>query len=377
MFAAVLLVVAGFAALYQGGNALLSGASGLARQLGIPPLVVGLTVVAFATSSPELAVSVLAALDGAPDIAVGNVLGSNIFNSLVAVGAIALVSPLVISSDLFRRELPLGVGATLLAGVFAWTDGGLSRIEGGVLLAVLIAYLALVVRSARRSPVPAPDASPSESADPEAELDAPAAALAVAGSVGAVALLFEPGLLTSDPAMLALPAASGLTLANARVYVKAPGGLVRVLAVVFGLGLLVAGSDALVDGARTLALSAGVSEATVGLTVVAIGTSAPELATAIVAARRGDQDIGVGNAVGSNLFNILAVLGIAALIEPVTVAPSFFGLDFWVATGAVTALFALILLGRRIGRVGGGVMVACWLAYTAWLVLADLQSASG
>ncbi|MCP4809852.1 MAG: calcium/sodium antiporter [Proteobacteria bacterium] len=372
MLGAALLVVAGFAALYQGGNALLSGASGLARQLGIPPLVVGLTVVAFATSSPELAVSILAAMDGAPDIAVGNVLGSNIFNSLVAVGAIALISPLLIPSDLFKRELPLGIAVTAVAGILAWTDGGLSRLEGGILLATLIGYLGFVVRGARReAPADPPEQLPSDpDAEPEAELDMPAAAMAVAGSLGAAALAFEP-------VLLALPAASSLTLANARFYTRQPGFIVRLLAVLFGLGLLVAGSDALVDGARTIALAAGVSEATVGLTVVAIGTSAPELATAVVAARRGDHEIGVGNALGSNLFNILGVLGIAALITPVTVAPSFFGLDFWVATGSVVALFGFILVGRRIGRIAGGVMVGAWLVYTGWLVWADMGIAAG
>ena len=366
MLAAVLLVVAGFAALYQGGNALLAGASGLARQLGIPPLVVGLTVVAFATSSPELAVSILAAVDGSPDIAVGNVLGSNIFNSLVAVGAIALVTPLVVPAALFRRELPLGIAITLMAGWFAWSDGGISRVEGGILLASLLAYLGFVVVAARRAPEPGAEDAAAE----EAELDAPAAAIAVAGSLGAAALAFEP-------TMLALPAAAGLTIANARFYVKKAGMVVRVLAVLFGLGLLVAGSDALVEGARTIALSLGVSEATVGLTVVAIGTSAPELATAIVAARRGQADIGVGNALGSNLFNILGVLGIAALITPVRVAPSFFGLDFWMATGSAITLFAFILLRRRVSRLAGGLLVGSWLIYTAWLVWSDMGAAPG
>ena len=364
MLAAALFVVAGFAALYQGGNALLSGASGLARQLGIPPLLVGLTVVAFATSSPELAVSIMAALEGSPDIAVGNVLGSNIFNTLVAIGAVAAFKPMVIDKPLFRREIPLCIFATLLVGGLAWTGGVVGRLEGGLLVAVLASYLLFVGLKARSDPQSAP-VEQREDEEPEAELDAPAAGLTIAASLAA------------DFTAFGLPAASALTLANARFYTRRASMVARGLAVLFGLGLLVFGSEALVEGARTLALAAGISEKTVGLTVVAIGTSAPELATALVAARRGQDDIGVGNALGSNLFNILGVLGVAALIHPVLIAPGFLSVDLWVALGAVLVLMPLAWTGGRVGRAAGAGMCLAWIAYTAFLVVRDASTAAG
>ena len=362
MLAAALLVVAGFAALYQGGNALLSGASGIARQLGIPPLLVGLTVVAFATSSPELAVSVMAAMEGSPDIAVGNVLGSNIFNTLVAIGAVAAFKPMVIDAPLFRREIPICIGATALAGGLAWTGGEIGRFEGGILLGCLVTYLLYVGLKARSAP---PVEAEPELDEPEAELDGKAAAVTMASSLAA------------DLSAFALPLSSALTLANARFYTRRATFAVRTLAVVFGLGLLVFGSNALVEGARTLALAAGISEATVGLTVVAIGTSAPELATAIVAARRGQDDIGVGNALGSNLFNILGVLGVAALIHPVLIAPDFLAVDLWVALGAVVLLLPFALRGGRIGRAAGAGLCLAWIAYTTWLVVRDASAVAG
>lgn len=367
MLAAALLVIAGFAALYQGGNALLSGAGGLARQLGVPPLLVGLTVVAFATSSPELAVTVMAAIDGSPDIAVGNVLGSNIFNTLVAIGAVAAFKPLVIDRALFRREIPICIGATLLAGGLAWTDQEITRLEGGVLVAVLLSYLTFVVVKARMDTTAGSSTREEDAPDdePEAELDGKASSLAIATSLAA------------DYTAFGLPIASALTLVNAKVYSEKATMVVRGLAVVFGLGLLVAGSEALVSGARTIALAAGISEATVGLTVVAIGTSAPELATAMVAARRGQDDIGVGNALGSNLFNILGVLGVAALIHPVLIAPAFLSLDLWVALGAVLVLLPFAWTGGRVGRLAGGGMCLSWVAYTAWLVVRDAGTLSG
>ncbi|HJN75821.1 MAG TPA: calcium/sodium antiporter [Myxococcota bacterium] len=361
MLAAALLVIAGFAALYQGGNALLSGASGLARALGISPLVVGLTVVAFATSAPELSVSVMAAVDGSPDIAVGNVLGSNIFNTLVAIGAVAALRPIVIDAPLFRREIPLCIVATLMAGGLAWTGGVLQRAEGGVLVAVLVSYLLFVVVQARSDPAP----DKAEDGEPEAERDTKAAGIAIVGSLAA------------DFTAFGLPIASALTAVNAHFHSRKGTVTVRVLAVVFGLGLLVFGSEALVNGARTLALAAGISEATVGLTVVAIGTSAPELATALAAAKRGQNAIGVGNALGSNLFNVLGVLGIAALIHPVTVAPGFLSVDLWVALAAVAVLLPFALRGGRVGRAAGASMCLAWIVYTTWLIARDAGTVVG
>jgi cation:H+ antiporter len=369
-----MLVVAGFAALYQGGNALLSGAGGLARQFGVPPLLVGLTVVAFATSSPELAVSVIAAFQGSPDIAVGNVLGSNIFNTLVAIGAVALMAPVQVDRTLLTRELPLCILATLLVGGMAWTGGGLERWEGGLLVLSLLAYLGYLVWEVLRDRREQQHEAEAEqgSGEPEAELDAPASAITVAAATGALVLSGGP----VAPEVLAVPAASVLTILNASFHARAANVIVRVLAVFFGLGLLVFGSDALVEGARTIALSLGVSEATVGLTVVAIGTSAPELATAMVAVRKGQHDIGLGNALGSNLFNLLGVLGIAALIHPVAVSGAFLRRDLWVALIAVGLLVPLSVNGRM-GRPAGILLTLLWLGYTAALVAAETLGPGG
>jgi len=366
----VLLVCAGFASLYQGGNALLSGASGLARHFGLPPLLVGLTVVAFATSAPELAVSVLAAFQGTPDIAVGNVLGSNIFNTLVAVGIVAVLSPFVIPKTLMRREIPLGIAATMLVGIFAWTDGGLTRMEGTVLGLTLAGVLAWIVRSTMKEMDSA--AVPKDSAvDPggEADLNAVPAVL-VMGTGSSAALLDFASL---NPLDFAVPGAALLTLLNAHFHVKRPSLLVRGLAILLGLALLVLGSNALVDGAREIALSFGVSQAMVGLTVVAIGTSAPELATAVAAARKGETELALGNALGSNLFNLFAVLGVAAAIFPFKIAPSFLHRDLPVALVVSTLLMLPLLKRNRVGRGGGLAMLGLWVAYTGALIWLELR----
>ena len=361
MFTSLLLVLAGFAALYQGGNALLAGASGIARHFGLPPLLVGLTVVAFATSAPELAVSVLAAFKGNPDIAVGNVLGSNIFNTLVAVGVVVAIAPLTLPRSLMRWEIPLGFGATVLVGILAWFGGGIARWEGVLLLALLGVILTITVRRALRANV---DADPEAEEGDGAELDAVPAALVMGAGAGA-ALLDLASISLVD---IAVPGAAFLTLLNARLHVKRTTLPIRGLAIVFGLAMLVLGSDALVRGATDIALSVGISEAVVGLTVVAIGTSAPELATAVMAARKGQTDLALGNALGSNLFNLLAVLGAAAAIFPIEVAPAFLQRDLPVALGASGLLLLPWLTKGRVARWVGIAMLGGWLAYTSFLV---------
>lgn len=358
MVAAVFLVVAGLAGLYQGGNALVGGSTGIARQLGVSPLIVGLTIVAFATSAPEMAVSVIASLRGSSDIAVGNVLGSNIFNTLVAVGAVALIRPLRVHPMIFRREIWMCLGATGLVGAFAVTGGTIERWEGVVLLGLLGAYLVRAVLMARKQP----DTDQDEE-DVERNL--------FAAAIGVVTALAAYLLRDCTGSALFLPALAVLTLVNALLYQRKPGTLVRVFAILLGLGMLITGSEALVEGATTLAYAAGISEATVGLTVVAIGTSAPELATGILAARKGQSDIGVGNALGSNIFNLLGVLGVAALILPLPVAEHFLREDIWVAVAAILVLLVARATDGVIGRVLGGAMALGWVLYTARLILEE------
>ena len=362
MLLAALLVVTGLAALTVGGDALVEGAAGLAHRLGLPPLVVGITIVSFGTSAPELAVAVVAALEGSPDLAVGNVFGSNVFNVLVAAGAAAVVAPLTLSPTLWKRELPLVLLATLLVMGLGLSDGELARWEGAVLLALLVSYVGWILARAiaGKEQVPLDD-------DEDAELDAELkpAVLASAGAVLALVFGAEPHWAVGGIALGAILIV-GLTFAARRVPVTP----LLVLALLLGLGMLMAGSELLVDGASTLAYQLGVSEAVVGLTVVAIGTSAPELATTISAARAGESDLALGNALGSNLFNLLCVLGAASFITPVAFSERFLLADGWVAFAATLVLVPFCFRDRVLGRRRGMVLVALWAAYTAYLAIA-------
>ena len=299
----------GLLLLVAAASVLVRGAAALALRLGLTPLVVGLTVVAFGTSAPELVVSVQAALAGAGGIAVGNVVGSNIANVGLVLGVAVLLRPLAADPSLFRRDLPVLLVVTALAAALL-ADGQLGRVEGGVLAAGLVAYLVWSVRAARRE---------------QASVDLPVA---------------EP----SGP------------------------GWRDVAFVVAGLVGLVVGADLFVGGATNLAEAFGVSNAVIGLTVVAIGTSLPELATTVVAALRGEGDLAVGNVVGSNLFNLLGILGIASLVRPLA-APGLQLADVAVMGGLAVALVAMLWTGRRLARAEGAALATVYVAYVGYLVL--------
>jgi cation:H+ antiporter len=316
-----LLFAAGIAALILGANLLVRGSSALAAALGISPLVVGLTVVAFGTSSPELAVSVQSAWSGRADIAVGNAVGSSVFNVLFILGLSALVAPLGVAGQLVRKEVPLTIGASVLLFVLAWS-GNIGRWEGALLFAGIVAYTAWLLRAARREGEPA-------SGDYAREFGDAAAA-------------------------------------------RGRHWALQVGLVVLGLALLVAGSRWLVEGAVTLARRIGLSELVIGLTIVAAGTSLPEVAASIVATLKGERDIAVGNVVGSNLFNILAVLGLSALVSPagLAVAPALLRFDIPVMIAVMVACLPIFFTGHRIERWEGAVFLAFYAAYVAYLVLA-------
>ena len=301
-----LSLAGGLVLLVGAASLLVRGASALALRVGLSPLVVGLTVVAFGTSAPELVVSVQAALAGAGGIAVGNVVGSNIANVGLILGVAALVRPIVSDASVLRRDLPILVGATLL-GALVLHDRAVGRAEGAVLVVGLVAYLAWSVWSARR------DAAPPE--------------VPVAGSMGR-----------------------------------------SLLWIALGLGGLIVGSRLFVGGAVGLAEAAGVSNAVIGLTVVALGTSAPELATSIVAAVRGESEIAVGNVVGSNLFNVLGILGAAALVRPLA-APGLQLVDVAMMTGLALALIPMMWSGRRLVRAEAALLVAVYVGYIGYLAL--------
>jgi cation:H+ antiporter len=304
---------------------LVRGASRLAVSFGVSPLVVGLTVVAFGTSAPEMAVSVGSALGGAPDLAIGNVVGSNIANVLLILGISALITPLLVDEQIIRQEIPIMIGASALLVVMA-LDGNIGLVESIVLFALVIAYtLFLVVQSRRASK--------------------------------AVQDEFETGIPTST---------------------WDRHWAVQLALIAVGLVLLVVGADWLVDAAVAFARAFGVSDLVIGLTVVAVGTSMPEIATSIIAAIRGQRDIAVGNVVGSNVFNILAVLGAAGIASGVglPVSDAARNFDLWVMLAVAFACLPIMITGREIARWEGVVFLAYYVAYTAWLVLQAQQHES-
>jgi cation:H+ antiporter len=314
----IVLFLLGIGLLVFGADLLVRGASRIALAAGVSPLVIGLTVVAFGTSAPEMAVSVKAALAGQADIAYGNVVGSNIFNVLFILGLSALVAPLLVDRQLMRRDVPIMIGASLLLPALA-LDGRIGRFDGALLFAGILSYTSRKESAAKRA---------------EAAAEMPA----------------EP----------------------------AGSFWVNLLLVLGGLGMLVLGARWLVDGAVAFARSFGVSELVIGLTVVAAGTSLPEVATSVLAAWRGHREIAVGNVVGSNIFNILCVLGLTGLVAPggVPVAAQALAFDTPVMIGVAIACLPIFFTGHVIARWEGSLFLFFYAAYTAFLVLKATQSAA-
>lgn len=310
-------LIGGLALLTLGAESLVRGATQLAARLGIPPLIIGLTVVAFGTSAPETAVSVEAALKGSGDLAVGNVIGSNIANILLILGLCALVAPLRVSRQLIRLDVPLMIGAGLLALALAW-NGNISRLDGLLLLLCLGLYTAFLIVASRR------ERQSSASDDFTAEFSA-------------------------------RPQAWPLQL----------------LRVAVGIGLLVGGANLLIDGAVELARALGLSELIIGLTVIAAGTSLPELATSLAATFKGERDLAVGNVIGSCIFNLLLVLGTGAAVaaEGLSVSPNALAFDFPVMLAVFVACLPIFFSGYRINRWEGLLFLAYYLAYGLYLVM--------
>jgi cation:H+ antiporter len=316
----ILQLLLGVALLVGGAELLVRGAARLAYLIGISPLVVGLTVVAYGTSAPELVVSVRAALQDQAAVSVGNVVGSNIFNVLLILGVSALIRPLVVSQQLVTWDVPIMIGVSCLSFLLA-LDGRIGRAEGFLLLAGAAAYTWLAIRQSRRE-------SRAVETEYDREFGAPAPA--------------------------------------------SPSGMLRqFLFVAAGLGLLVLGARQVVDAAVQLARDIGVSDLLISLTIIAAGTSLPEVATSIMATLRGERDIAVGNVVGSNIFNILCVLGASGLVAsqglPVPDAALRFDIPVMIAVAA--ACLPVFFTGHLIARWEGGVFLAYYVAYTGYLAL--------
>jgi cation:H+ antiporter len=324
---AIIAIIAGLALLIVGAELLVRGATRLAAAFGVSPLVIGLTVVAFGTSSPEFAISITAGMAGEGDLVVGNVVGSNITNVLLILGAAAAISPLIVSARLIRIDVPLVIGAGVLIYILG-RDGAYARGDGLLLFALIIAYIVFAIRQSRK-----------ESQNIQEEY----------------AEVYQRG--------------------GRRTWAQIA---TQVALIISGLAALLLGSRWLLNGATATARGLGVSELVIGLTIVAFGTSAPELATSVLASVRGERDIAVGNVVGSSLFNLLAVLGLAALAAPIPieVPQAAIRLDIPVMIAASVACLPIFFAGYRIARWEGFLFLGYYVAYTLYLLLTATEHAA-
>lgn len=309
----VVILAVGFAMLIKGADWFVDGAVGIAEKLGIPQLVIGLTIVAMGTSAPEAAVSISAALKGSADITIGNIVGSNILNILIILGLSAVVTALAVAKTTIRYEIPFVIVVTLIL-MFMGQDGRISLAEGIILWVIFLIYLGYLFVIARK------DSGELENGDEDGNKK------------------------------------TGLSIPKSIVFI------------VIGVALIIAGSSLAVDAATELARFFGLSERFIGLTIVALGTSLPELVTSVAAARKGNADIAIGNIVGSNIFNILFVVGTSALIVPIPYATAF-NIDFLVAAGAAVMLWVCCFRKRSLGRISGALMLLAYIAYFVFVLL--------
>ncbi len=302
------LIAAGLVLLFFGGEALIRGAVSLAKKLGLPALIISLTVVGFGTSMPELLVSLRAAYAGSPDIALGNVVGSNTANILFILGLCMLVAPITKFDLGVKRDMLIATGVALVLYALIFMSE-LGRISGIILFAGLILYIVTSYIKGRKQTVAATE---------------------------------------EDETLSATPLSGGMTA----------------LWLLAGFALLFGGAELLVRGAVSIARDAGISEAVIGLTIVAVGTSLPELATSMVAVIRKQGDVAIGNIVGSNIFNILGILGIASIVKPIAISPNFPGFDVPIMVATTVALLIVLFTKAPLGRVVGLVFLAAYVAYT-------------
>ena len=319
------ILIVGFALLVKGADLFVDGASGIAKKFGISELIIGLTIVAMGTSAPEAAVSIAAAAKGSAGISIGNVIGSNIMNIFIILGVVAAITPLKIERSTVRYEMPFTIIVTVLF-VMMGKDGLLTRMDGAILWAGLLLYLAYLLRQAKQKPA-----------------EAPAQAESLAESAATVPDAAEA---STTPATVA----------------ESPSIWKLIALTIVGLAVILVSSDYAVDAAVALAKIFNISDRVIGLTIVALGTSLPELVTSVTAALRGNADLAVGNVVGSCIFNLLFVLGTSALILPIPCAPNFLS-DAYVAVGATVLLLLFGFTQMKIARWEGVLLVACYVTY--------------
>lgn len=314
-----ILLLIGFVLLIKGADIFVDGASAIAKKLGIPPVIVGLTIVSIGTSAPELAVSLISALEGNNDIAIGNVLGSNLFNSLMVLGVTAIVLPIVIVKKKVKSDFLINLFVTILLfiltfdGLFGSSTNRISRFDGLILVIICIAYMIFLVMKAKKTNMPEP---------------------------------------TEEEK-------------NINVFIK-------ILLIIIGAVGIVCGGQLVVNSSTKIATSLGMSEKLVGLTIVAMGTSLPELVTSVVAALKGENDIALGNVLGSNIFNMLLILGTSSLISPIVVESGLI-IDFIYLIVVTIIMFVLIFVNnneqKKLGKIEGGLLVALYIGYTIYIIM--------
>ncbi len=314
----VALLIVGFVVLIYGADFFVDGASKLAKRFNIPSFIIGLTICALGTSAPELAVSVTASISGANSLAIGNVLGSNFFNLMVVLGVCAVINPIPVTKNLLRRDYPVSVAAITLLSVFLMSDSDVSRVEAGILFCFLIGYIVWTIVDTKKHP---------ETAEPEAEDNEE----------------FVPW--------------------KCALYI------------IGGCAAIVLGGDLVVESAKVLGGAMGMSEKLIGFTICAIGTSLPELVTSYTASKKNQNDMAMGNVIGSNIFNILCILGLSGLISPIAIGDANINatlIDCGINVGVCILAYIFCITGKRVDRWEGFVLIGIYLAYMVYNIVKDM-----
>ena len=339
----IVLLVLGVIIVLKGADWLTDGAVNIATRFGVSQMVIGLTIVAMGTSMPEFCVSMVSALKGTPDLAVGNVVGSNTLNTLLIVGCSALVAPIMVKRSSVKRDIPFAVVASLLMLLFC-LDGAIGRVDAAVLFAGFSLFMFVTLKYAKTT-------------------EGPAAAVATSGAATTTGISEA-----STSQASSSEASSSETSAQEASQVSGTSMLKAVVMLVVGLLCLIAGSNMFVDNASFVASSLGVSDAVIGLTIVAGGTSMPELATSMVSAKKGNSDIAIGNVIGSNVFNILMIIGITGLVKPMHIA-GITTLDLIMMLASMLLMWFFCRTTYKVKRWEGAVLTIIYLAYLTWLIM--------
>ena len=339
----IVLLVLGVIIVLKGADWLTDGAVNIATRFGVSQMVIGLTIVAMGTSMPEFCVSMVSALKGTPDLAVGNVVGSNTLNTLLIVGCSALVAPIMVKRSSVKRDIPFAVVASLLMLLFC-LDGAIGRVDAAVLFAGFCLFMFVTLKYAKTT-------------------DEHAATVATSGAAMATAAVASTSVSEAPTSQTSAPEAS-----TSQSSAPEASMLKAVVMLVVGLLCLIAGSNMFVDNASFVASSLGVSDAVIGLTIVAGGTSLPELATSMVSAKKGNSDIAIGNVIGSNVFNILMIIGITGLVKPMHIA-DITTLDLIMMLASMLLMWFFCRTTYKVKRWEGAVLTIVYLAYLTWLIM--------